>query len=244
MEKLKQYLESSVKGYSAGVELLEKHGGKSEEIQFFKSSKDDKMKFNMLLRRLQNIYRIAAQNPVKTEQEPEIKTKGKPIAVKQIHFSEFQKLVKTKLLTNKLLARNWKELDQKEREYFNNNSQLFEYKKGLMIENSQIESELKTLHAQLQTAPSDDERQTISQKLVDLKNKQTKNWEKIDDFIEKSAKNTSSAEMVQKRNNLRAQISKLTKKLKGSEPGTDVYIKKEEALKAAKLELEEIEKLI
>jgi hypothetical protein len=202
----------------------------------------------MLMNRLRNIYRIATQNPPKKEESAPIQISTKPIAVKRMHFSEVDKeLEQTKLLTNKLLSRNWSELDQKEKAYFKDDNLIFEFKKAKLIENSQIESELKSLHAQMGLAKSDNTRQPIAQRMVELKKIQAKNWGDIDNFetfadlITDRNKSEDTAhidkgELIQRRNNLRARISKTIKKSKNSD---DPALKTK--LEELKTELVEVE---
>jgi hypothetical protein len=247
MNELKSYLQNPSRNYQDGIELFKKFGGKINEINYLTNS----VSWPFLLKKLQNIYRIGVQNG-KIEDQIPIQIKNKPIIVPRKHFdeveSEFTPLGQTKLLTNKLLSRDWSELDQKEKAYFDNNRGIFDYKKSLLIANSKIESELKSTHASLFHAQNDEERQEISEKMVNLKKQQAANWSEIDNFdlleVERSLKHDESAhidkaELILRRNNLRARISKLQKQLRNSDDPK--HAKKLKDLELAKSDLVEIE---
>jgi hypothetical protein len=218
MNELKAYLQNQNRDYHLGIELFKKYGGKSDEIKFLTNN----VNWAFLLKKLQNIYRIALQNG-QIEVEKPIQIVNKPITVPRKHFSEVETeltaLEQTKLLTNKLLSRNWTELDQKEKAYFHDNQAWFDHKKNLLIDNSKIESQLKTTHASLFHATSDEEREQIGQKLVELKKQQSENWSSIDNFEDSDIERSRNAEsahidksdLIQRRNNLRARISKAKK---------------------------------
>jgi len=243
MENLKNYLNSQDKDYQDGVNLLKGLSSDINELKFFDIPNHAKMHVDMLINKLKNIYRVASQNPAKPEKQ--IQQASKPIVVKRMHFSEHDEPLRaTKLLTNKLLSREWDELDNKERNYFNGNSQIFGEKKAKLIENSRIESELKTLHASLFHAKDDDERQQISERLVSLKKRQAENWSNIDNFeyvpepvkTREDTAHIDKADLMQRRNNLRARISKAQKKSKGTNDPASV--KKIEDLKAELAQVE------
>lgn len=245
MEDLKIYLNSGIKDYSEGIELLKKYGGKTIEISFF-TSNFSKMSENMLLKKLSNIYRIASQKGFDTKKDEIIKQDNKPIVIKRIHFSEAEnELTQSKLLTNKLLSRNWNELDKKEKSYFKDNKTWFEQKKELLINNSRIESEIKSLHAQLSVKKNDQERELIADKLVSLKKNQSENWSKIDNFntfissVAEDDSEINKAELILKRNNLRSRVSKLENLIK--DKGHKNYKKRVDDLNKVKLELTKIE---
>ena len=251
MEDLGLYLKSETKDYQTGLALLEKYQTDKNKIAFFKKqSKPQPMHLNMMLKALSNIYRINGQRTKSKPNvaEPAIKIDLTPIRIERKHFSEVDaskpepKLDQSKLLTNKLLARQWNELDKKEQDYFVSQN-IFEHKKNLMLENGAIENELKSIHARLEQA-SVSERGEMAEKLVSLKKQQAENWAMIDNFVsvpvvEKSEK-TEKAELILKRNNLRSLISKLQKVDKTAKN----YEKKMVQLENVKTELEEINKLL
>lgn len=244
MNEILQYLRNP-NDYEGGIELFKKYGGKSVEIQFFESS-DSKMNRSLLFKKLQNIYRIASQKGELKADTP-VKMNNEPIRIKRMHFSDVEiELQESKLLTNKLLSRDWNELDNKEKTYFKNNQSIFSYKKTLLINNSVIESELKSLHAALSIASNDDYRQVIADKLVNLKKRQALNWTEIDNFDNPKIESEESAhmdkaELMQMRNNLRARISKLQKKVKNLDPTVADNSNSATKLFTAREELKEIE---
>lgn len=248
MDELKEYLQNPKKDYKTGVELLKANGATAQEIKFFESG-ESKMSVNMVIKKLNNIFRIQSQSKgVKSEPIPAIQIGTKPIIVKRMHFSEVESdLQQTKLLTNKLLSRNWDELDKKEQKYFKNDQNTFEYKKSLLIENSKHESELKSGHAELLHADKD-KRKSIADKLVSIKKKQSENWSKIDniDFVAEKSQRTAEtahvdkADLILRRNNLRARISKLQNQVRNMDDPK--HAKKLKDLELAKADLEEIEK--
>jgi len=223
MEELKAWLQS--KNYQEGIKLLEKYSKNKTETEFLSknSNNPQKMHLSMMQNRIVNIIRILSQSGMKTEVKAAIEIQ-KPIAVKKIHYSEVEKqLEKRKELTNKLLSYKWEDLSQKEQEYFGN-EQVFSGKKELLIANSKIESELKSLHASLQHAKTDKERKDIADKLVSLQSEKTQNWKVIDNFEitsinkeEKQDNTNEKFELLQKRNNLRSQRAKLKKKIENTE---------------------------
>jgi hypothetical protein len=250
MEDLKQYLAATDKDYFEGVDLLKKYEPQANEIVFLLKNDGSKGSFGILLKKLQAIYRISLQKAASTNEQPRaaIQIGNKPIIVPKQHFSEVEaKLEQTKLLTNKLLAREWFELNEREQGYFKSDSNIFAYKKELLIENSKIEGELKSLHAQLQLAIKDEKRKPLAEKMVTLKKKQAENWETIDNFnfsIENAEKIeiTDKAESILKRNNLRSRVSKLEKQVLNT--SDKKYQKKLSDLENCKKELEEINKLL
>lgn len=250
MEDLREYLKNTEKDYFIGVELLKKYGQKNAELSFFEKSDGSKGSFAMLIKKLQSIYRISSQQSIekKTESKPAIQIGNKPIIIPKKHFSEVEpELSKSKMLTNKLLSRNWTELDQKEQNYFNNNQILFEEKKEALIENSKIESELKSLHAKMQLSKSDAERQEFAVKMVEIKKQQAINWDFIDGIGVKPIKEEKTAhidkaDLLIKRNNLRARISKLKKQT--ADPSAKKYTENISKLNACESELEELNKII
>jgi len=101
---------------------------------------------------------------------------------KLILLKKRKQLARRKELTTKLLARNWNELDYVERAYFFSDEALFTKKRALLLENSKHESLLKSLHAALQKATTDEEREDIAVQMVDIQKLKTDNWLIIDEF--------------------------------------------------------------
>lgn len=256
MDDLKQYLSSKEQPYQQGIELLKKHGKNKQEIAFLSDVEEPTaMHQNMLLKRLNNILRIHLQSKPKDETQ-KTAVEIAPLIVKKQHFSESAKeaantsktLEQSKELTNKLLPREWEQLDEKEKAYFKGNPEVFALKKQLLFRNSEIESQLKSLHASLPHAETDEDRQSISEQLVGLKKEQNDNWAKIDDFnlvVAPIVEHTgiSEAERIKLRNNLRSRISKLEKQV-AEEPEHKNFEKRKESLEQARIELEGVEKLI
>jgi len=254
MEDLKSWFAS--KDYNEGLILLEKYSKNTKETTFLKANAESPQKMHLAImeKRIANIIRIASQNsPSKKESKPAIEV-TKPIEVKKIHYSEVGKTLEhRKQLTNKLLAYTWNDMSKKEKAYFKNSEQMFKAKKELLIENSKIESELKTLHAQLHTAKDDEERKPISKKLVNLKKKQTENWKQIDDFenfkVPEKVVDTlpkddgeDKVELMKRRSNLRSRKTKLEKQLDDTEHKN--YESRKQKYEEVVKELEEIESKI
>jgi hypothetical protein len=252
MDEIKNYLVSKNKSYSEGIDLLKKYSKNEKETAFLATQKKPlPMHENMLIKRLSNILRISLQN-----QKPEEKVEKaaiKTIKAQKTHFSKVTApgaLTQTKELTNKLLAREWNDLDEKEQAYFKNNAELFASKKGLFFRNSAIESELKSLHASLEHLDSDEKRKEVAENVVNLKKEQNDNWAIIDNFdtvvkIEKveTKDKPSEAELVKMRNNLRSRVSKLEKQV-AEEPEHKNFEERKEKLELAKAELDEVEKAL
>jgi len=225
MKDLRNWL--STKDYSEGIDLLKKYSKNNQETEFLAkfATAPQKMHVAIMHKRIFNILRINEQTGIKPEIKPAI-TIEQPISIKKIHYTEVEKkLEQRKELTNKLLAYNWIDLSKKEQEYFKNNPQVFAGKKELLIANSKIESELKSTHASLKHAKNDKERKQIAEKLVNLKNEQTQNWKAIDNFeitevkkVEKKEESTfDKFKLLQKRNNLRSQRTKLKNKIQDTD---------------------------
>lgn len=252
MEDLKIYINSPSKDYKTGLELLKKYGD-GEKMSFFDTSNPDQVHYNILNKKLANIFRIALQNK-KTSvvvKKPAIEISNKPITVQKMHFSEvIPEISESKMLTNKLLARDWSDLSPVEKKYFNNNQSAFKVKKNLLIENSKIESELKSMHAMLHVSKSDEERKDLAEKMVSLKKRQAINWGQIDNFenipdepvISRNIDENDKAALVMQRNNLRSRISKLEKQTK--DPSVKKYDSKVKMLEQLTIELEKINSLI
>lgn len=231
---------------------MRKYSKNTKETEFLSanSANPGKMHVSMLQNRMANILRIGIANEKPSQKaQPAIKIEP-PIIVQKIHFSEIQKqLEQKKELTNKLLTYSWDELSEKEKAYFKNNQPVFEGKKQLLFANSKIESELKSLHAQLHIAANDGERQQIAEKLTSFKKEQTDNWKVIDNFDvveiakeEPKSESMEKFELIQKRNNLRSQKTKLAKKIQDKEnPKYNEWLENyNEVVKS----LEEVENLI
>jgi hypothetical protein len=220
MEDLKNFLLSDNKDYKTGLSLFKKYCNKPEEYEFFRNIEIPiSMHMNMLTKRLSNFYRITVKNEKDKKPEIPIVIENRPIIINKTHYSKKEgepELEHTKILTIKLLARDWDELDYKEKKYFNSDKRSFDLKKNLMIANSRLESEIKSIHAEMQISDSESTRASLADKLVLKKQLQTRNWKTIDDFSinepEKSA-HIDKSELIKLRNNLRCRISKLKKQI-------------------------------
>lgn len=247
MKDIKNYLLQKDKSYSEGIDLLKKHSKNNEETNFLNLENPEKMHWKMLIKRLSNILRIASQKPAVRE---ETKVQ-KPIIIKKNHFDDVKEtkgkdLEHRKELTNKLIVRSWEELDEKEKAYFHNDEAFFERKYDLIILNSKIESVLKSLHASLPHAESDDQRKDIATRIASLKEEQNENWSIIDNFEQETPAQEETTDkavdLLKKRNNLRSQIAKLKKTVVDKEHKN--YNKRLKTLANAEKQLKEIEETL
>jgi len=123
-----------------------------------------------------------------TEKEnviPEKKEETSKPAVKQIPVA---KLRENKMFVNKLLTMNWPDLTFSEKGIFNNSQKSFLEKKTLFIANSDMDREMRSLHAKLKAidpAPKNNpQRKDLIQQLMELEDAKFQNWQKIDSWEE------------------------------------------------------------
>ena len=103
-----------------------------------------------------------------------------------------QQLRKNKTYINKLLSMNWSDLSFSDKVIFNKSEKLFLKKKTLFIENSDMEREMRSLHAKMKALDPDPKnnlkRKELIQKLAMLDDKKTTNWQVIDKWDEEPDK--------------------------------------------------------
>ena len=93
-------------------------------------------------------------------------------------------LRKNKTYINKLLSMNWTDLSFPDKVVFDKSEKLFLEKKTLFIENSDMEREMRSLHAKMKALDpdpkNDPKRKKLIERLALLDDQKADNWEKID----------------------------------------------------------------
>ncbi len=93
-------------------------------------------------------------------------------------------LRKNKTYINKLLSMNWTDLSFPDKVIFDKSEKLFLEKKTLFIENSDMDREMRSLHAKMKALDPDPKndlkRKELIQRLASLDDQKADNWEKID----------------------------------------------------------------
>jgi len=195
MSELSDWVKSPRQDFKEGVSIYNKHKLTTKHDAFFNTSEPNVIHLNML-------YSQLCKALIRERQHPDFKEevqKVEPIKIKKIEskpkkiehekaFPSPQSFRGSKPYINKLLALNWSDLSFDDKLLFFNSEKYFLNKKSLFIENSDIEKEMRSLHAKVKLidpdAKFDGKRKAIMEKLDLLDQSKAANWEKIDTWTE------------------------------------------------------------
>lgn len=215
---ISKWLNDPNRDYETGLKIFCKFKVNNKVFTFLNVSNPDQVKINMLLGQVKKVYNKLIVNPellkghttidpviqmVKTE-----KPSTGPIKIHKIEpkaATETDRIIhpdnlrSNKQYINKLLTLNWNDLSFSDKVIFNNSEKYFIGKKSLMIENSEIEKQMRSLHTKVKSIDPDDKnnenREEIMQELAELDDKKSANWEVIDtwdDSEKDKIKNTNT----------------------------------------------------
>lgn len=231
MNELKNWLNNPNRDYQTGVELYRQHKGADQFYSFFTKAKNPSPKdteFSMLIQRLQRVNQVIKRNPQKSKsaKHQSKAPKTKDIKVEQIKRkapAHIEGLRNNNKYVNKILALNWSDLDQRDRDVFFDNKDFFQEKKNRFLETSRIEKSIKTIHAQMKNTEDKAERKEKVTELKRLENRKNEFWDLIDDWDFEAWKKEPDpddvdprkrgAEMQKKIDNLKASIRRTQNKI-------------------------------
>jgi hypothetical protein len=230
---ISKWLNDPNRDYNTGLKIFGKFKVNNKVFTFLNVSNPDQVKTNMLYGQVTKVYNKLIVNPELLKDVPAIKQLVKikksepgikPIKIHKIEpktAPETDKIIppdnlrKNKQYINKLLTLNWNDLSFSDKVIFNNSEKYFIGKKSLMIENSDIEKQMRSLHTKVKSIDPDDKnnekRQEIMQELSELDDKKSSNWEVIDkweepepDIIQKSDTETAIREALKREKLIKA----------------------------------------
>jgi hypothetical protein len=190
---LQEWLSDSERDYVAGLDLYNEHKRDRKHDAFLNVNNPDKIRIELLFRKLLKILKIKEANG---EYDEAGALHSAPIKkVQPITFNEPEPPVQTpetlkynKPYINRLLTLNFTDLQFSDKMIFNNDEGYFLKKKGLMIRNGNIEQEMRSLHTKVKSIDADikfnEDRKKLMQKLAALDDEKADNWEVIDNWEE------------------------------------------------------------
>ena len=181
MSELSAWVNNPNRNFKAGVDIYHKHKLSTKHDVFY----------NQMLKALQR----EKQKPGFKEEE----VKPEPIRIRKIEPQPIKKadekptdtpvnLRSSKNYVNKLLALSFSDLSFSDKMIFFNSESYFLQKKTLFVANSDIEKEMRSLHAKMKVispeAQYNAKRQSIIEKLTELEQNKASNWSAIDTWDE------------------------------------------------------------
>lgn len=83
------------------------------------------------------------------------------------------------------MRQNWNQIPYADKlRIFKNDELLFLDKKALFLKNAKLSDAIKVLHTKLKLADSDSDRNKFANKILELDNERSKNWNAIDELIQ------------------------------------------------------------
>lgn len=206
---ISKWLENPNRDYETGLKIFGKFKVNNKVFTFLNVSNPDQVKKNMLYGQVKKVYNKLIVNPELLKDVPVIKPVIQPIKTKntdpgiqpiKIHKIEPKAATETdkiihpdtlrsnKQYINKLLTLNWNDLSFSDKTIFGNSEKYFLSKKTLLIENSDIEKQMRSLHTKVKSIDPDEKnnenRKEIMQELAELDDKKSANWEVIDSWVD------------------------------------------------------------
>lgn len=194
METIKNWIEDPNRNYFEGLNIYDAHKKSKKHDAFLKTDSPDQMRVEFLFRQILKLHHVLSAvapspntNPMNIAQPVEKVRIKKPEPVIENH-SDPVDLRKNKSYINRTLTLNFSDLSFEDKVLFNNDEAYFLSKKQLMIENGNIEQQMRSLHTKMKSIDPDKkfnkDRKEIMDQLIELEDQKSANWIIIDTWEE------------------------------------------------------------